>query len=162
MNKKPVRSMSSFDREMIERDQRTKPLLKNIKKNLPALKKLHKQVCGMWWYEDFIYRFYHCSLKIFYRYEQTREMVDALKKLAPEGTELNSMFVEIINEGASGKEFKTEYNQEWEKHTRPMIEAFLHAKFFLEMAIKYGQMLKNPESCMPSGWAALLCLYNMR
>lgn len=154
--------MSKFDREQMERAQNEIVLLKNIKKSLPALKKLHKQVCDMWWYEDFIYRFYHCSLKIFYRYEQTRAMVAALKNLAPEGIELNSMFMKIINEGASKKEFKTEYNEDWMKHTRPMVEAFLHAKFFLEMAIKYGKILKKPESFLPSGWAALLYLYNMR
>ncbi|HUI90832.1 MAG TPA: hypothetical protein VLX68_01165 [Chitinivibrionales bacterium] len=154
--------MNKFDREQMKRAQNEVILLKNIKKNLPALRKLHKQVCDMWWYEDFIYRFYHGSLKIFERYVQTREIVDALRNLAPEGVELNSLFLEIINEGASGKEFKTEYNQDWTKHTRPMVEAFLHAKFFLEMAIKYGQILKKPEAFMPSGWAALLYLYNLR
>jgi hypothetical protein len=160
MTNKPDKPMSKFDREQMERAENEVILLKNIKKNLPALKKLRRQVCGMWWYEDFIYRFYHYSIKVFYRYERTREIVDALKNLAPEGTELNSMFMEIINEGASGK--KHQSGNDWSRQARPILEAFLHAKFFLEMAIKYGRILEKPESTLPSGWAALLYLYNLR
>jgi len=42
------------------------------------------------------------------------------------------------------------------------LEAFFHAKYFLEMACKYGRELAEPPETLPSGWAALLCLYGMR
>jgi hypothetical protein len=67
----------------------------------------------------------------------------------------------IVEEG-TGKIFKPEDNRNWETVTRPMLEAFFHARFFLEMAVKYGKELKTPPQTLPSGWAAVLYLYNLR
>ncbi len=36
------------------------------------------------------------------------------------------------------------------------------ARFFLEMMHKYGRKFKNAPELLPSGWAALLYLYNVR
>ena len=71
-------------------------------------------------------------------------------------------FEEIIKAGASGKEFKPEHNENWTYHTRPFVEAFLHAKFFLEMVVKYGKELEAAQNLLPPGWAAVLCLYDLR
>jgi len=43
-----------------------------------------------------------------------------------------------------------------------MLEAFFHAKYFLEMAVKYGKQLEEPPQRCPSGWASLLTLYKIR
>ena len=32
----------------------------------------------------------------------------------------------------------------------------------LEQAVHYGHTLETPPNCMPSGWAALLYLFNLR
>ena len=61
-----------------------------------------------------------------------------------------------------GIEFKLEHNRKWKKTCRPMIEAFFHAKYFLEMAVKYGKKYDEAPNVMDSGWAALLELYNIR
>jgi len=61
-----------------------------------------------------------------------------LRELSPEGRSLYKEFEEIIKQGASGKEFEHEHNEKWTHHTRPFVEAFFHAKFFLEMIVKYG------------------------
>ncbi len=47
-------------------------------------------------------------------------------------------------------------------HTRPFLEAFFHAKFFLEMAVKYGRKLEEVPEMLPSDWAAFLYFYNLR
>ncbi len=52
-------------------------------------------------------------------------------------------------------------NPDWARHTRPILEAFFHARFFLEMAVRYAGLEKAPTT-LPSGWAALLCLYRIR
>ena len=39
--------------------------------------------------------------------------------------------------------------------------AFYTAKVLLEMAVKYAE-LPDPPQMMPSGWAAILCLYDLR
>lgn len=42
------------------------------------------------------------------------------------------------------------------------VEAFLHAKSFLEMVVKYGKELETAQNLLPSGWAAVLCFYDLR
>jgi hypothetical protein len=42
-----------------------------------------------------------------------------------------------------------------------MLEAFAHAKFMIEMAVRYAGLLGPPQP-MPSGYAALLYLYDLR
>jgi hypothetical protein len=54
------------------------------------------------------------------------------------------------------------HNQKWAMITRPIVEAFLHSKYFIEMAVKYGKELEEAPQCMPSGWAALTELYKIR
>ncbi len=137
-------------------------LLWNIKKHLKELEKLLEEMNGHWQYEDMIYRFYHHSFKVYRVQELTRRMVDALMDLKPSGSKINPRFQEILDQGAKGIAFDLSHNQEWSRFTRPMIEAFFHAKFFLEMAVKYGSIMDKPTNLMHSGWAALLYLYDIR
>ncbi|MBI4584895.1 MAG: hypothetical protein HY717_12850 [Planctomycetes bacterium] len=137
-------------------------LLANIKAKLTQLKALLETATSHWGYEDPIYRFYYGSFKVYLLQDQTREVAELLRSLAPAGQKLCSEFEEILASGASGKTFELEHNREWTKHTRPMVEAFLHAKYFLEMAVKYGTELEEAPNLLPSGWAALLCLYGVR
>jgi hypothetical protein len=89
------------------------------------------------------------------------EIVARLKGLLPEAR-MNEWFIQIISEG-TGKTFKEGDNENWQATTRPIIEAFFHARFFLEMAVKYGHQFNfPPNSFLPSGWAAFLYLYNLR
>jgi hypothetical protein len=137
-------------------------LLANIKSQLPELVTLLNEMNSHWCYEDPIYRFYHQSFKVYSLQSETKKIVEALKSVAPEGTTFCKEFEEIIQLGASGKKFETEHNQNWTAHTRVFVEAFFHARFFLEMAVKYGKELEKAPTLLPSGWAALLCLYNLR
>ena len=137
-------------------------LLANIKDKLPELENLLKIMNSHWLYEDPLYRFYYHSFKVYHIQEETKRIVKALKSLAPEGQSFCEEFQEIVDSGASGKDFELEHNNNWTNHTRVFLEAFFHAKYFLEMAVKYGKELNEAPSTLPSGWAALLCLYNMR
>ena len=141
--------------------KKNEELLANIKKNLPELKKLLEKANEHWYMEDYVYRYYHGSFKVYYTQETTVEIVEALKKLAPEGVTFNRDFEEIFKEG-TGKVFNSKHNANWSKHTRPMLEVFFHTKFFLEMAVKYGEELKEAPTCLPSGWAALLYFFSLR
>jgi hypothetical protein len=137
-------------------------LLANIKTKLPELETLLKEISSHWGYEDSIYRFYHHSFKVYSLQHVTRRIVDALRDLATEGQPLCKEFEEIIKEGARGKEFEDEHNKKWTYNTRPFVEAFFHAKYFLEMVVKYGKEIEEPPEMLPSGWAAVLCLYGLR
>jgi hypothetical protein len=74
---------------------------------------------------------------------------------------LNPWFLEIVREG-TGRTFARSDNDQWTTVTGPMVEAFAHARYFLEMACRYGNELESPPNIMPSGWAALLYLYDLR
>ncbi len=137
-------------------------LLANIKARLPALTALWEDVNSHWGYEDPIYRFYHHSFKVYWVQNSTQKIIEALKMIAPEGQGFCAEFQELCEAGAAGKQFEYEHNQNWTAHTRPLVEAFLHARYFLEMAVKYGNELETSPSLLPSGWAALLCLYDIR
>jgi len=137
-----------------------KDLFRNLKASLPELEKLLETSSSHWGYEDPVYRFYHQSFKVYYLQETTLEIVSKLKALAPERP-LNDWFLGIVAEG-TGKTFSFEDNKDWLRITRPILEAFFHARYFLEMAVKYGKELEFPPTLLPSGWAALLYLYSLR
>jgi len=135
-------------------------LLVGLKAKLPELEMLYARFQTMWHYEDPIYRFYHHSFKTYKLQGLTEEIVAALQGVYPE-LPLNDMFMTIVQQG-TGKVFTLEHNQRWFEETRPIVEAFFHARFFLEMAVKYGKELNSPPQSLPSGWAAFLYLYNLR
>jgi hypothetical protein len=146
-----------------ERIAKSAELLANIHAKLPELTKLLEEMSSDWEYEDPIYRFYHQSYKVYRLQELTRIIVAALRGIAPVGiTIFCPMFEEILQAGASGKKFESAHNEQWTLHTRPIVEAFFHARFFLEMAVRYGRELDKSPSTLPSGWAALLYLYDLR
>lgn len=160
-------------------------LVRNLKSSLPDLEKTLKEVNGHWTYEDGVYRFYHQSFKVFFLQEATLKVVETLKKLTPkpgtdrtrprfyfyskkhnlkESPSLHPWFMKVVSEG-TGKTFDLKDNDRWLEATRPILEAFFHAKFFLEMAVQYGREFKRRKftpSMLPSGWAAFLYLYDLR
>ena len=142
-------------------------LLANLKAKLPELEKLLLDVSNET--EDRVYRFYHQSFKVYYLQEETKRIVTALTELLPtslrelrsKSNPLNKWFTQIISEG-TGKQFEHAHNQRWLEETRPIVEAFFHAKYFLEMGVQFGKELKEAPQMLPSGWAAFLYLYDMR
>ena len=85
--------------------------------------------------------------------------MSVLESLAPDRP-LNPWFRQIVEQG-TGKSFKQDDNADWTRITRPILEAFFHARFFLEMAVRYATLWEPPLS-LPSGYAALLHLYGLR
>jgi hypothetical protein len=143
-----------------ERSEREASLLAAVRSALPELRKLLDRANSHWEYEDPVYRLYHMSFKAFRLRHFTREIVTALQALLP-GHPLNQMFVTIVRDGTE-REFTPQSNEDWLTETRPIAEAFFHARFFLEMAVRYGEKLETPPKTLPSGYAALLYLYDLR
>ncbi|MDO9069783.1 MAG: hypothetical protein Q7W05_15185 [Deltaproteobacteria bacterium] len=132
-------------------------LFGNLKKESDKLFELLKSCDG----EDLLYRFYHGSFKCYGLQQHTKKIVENLQKLLPE-RDLNESFMAIVHEG-TGKDFNRGANSTLREDRRFMAEAFFHARYFLEMAVKYSKELKLPPACfLPSGWAAFLYLYNLR
>ncbi|MGD0696503.1 MAG: hypothetical protein ABSB82_16910 [Terriglobia bacterium] len=135
-------------------------LLQNMRQHASELRRVLENVNSEWCYEDGIYRYYHQSLKVFNLQNQTKAMADALAAIAPEGRPFGGLFGEMLRRG-TGREFSLADNQHWVERAGPIVEAFFHARYFVEMAVKYAELAEPPEM-LPSGWAALLCIYGLR
>lgn len=135
-------------------------LFESLKTRLPELEAILVKYNDHWRYEDHIYRFYHHSYKVFGLQSATQEIVEALRALLPD-QKLNADFQAILD-GGTDKTFSLEDNARWLEKTRPIMEAFFHARFFLHMAVRYGRELEGIPHNLPAGWAALLYLYRLR
>jgi len=160
------RTIEDVEKKMEERHAKHDVLLKNIQDKMPELEVLLEKLSEHS-YEDRMYRFYHHSFKVYWLQELTEEALVILRGISPNEKpkwsepEFDIFFEEIIKEG-TGWEHQLNHNQKWTRVTRPIVEAFLHCKYFIEMAVKYGNELDEAPNCLPSGWAALLELYNIR
>lgn len=143
-----------------ERATAERQLLFAIKEQHAELRELLDRVSGHWGAEDGFYRFYHQSFKVYFLQSNTERIVALLAGLLPHRP-LNDWFLKVIGEG-TGKEFVPEHNKRWLEETRPILEAFFHARTMLEFAVRYGEELDEPPQMLPSGWAALLYLFNLR
>ena len=146
---------------MLDDRPAARELLTNLKRDHVRLAAELDRASGEWGYEDLIYRFWHQSFKVYYLQGATMAMVDALRAVAPGRRPFHPWFEEIIKAG-TGLQFEREHNQRWLEVTRPILEAFWHSRFFIEMALKYSHELDEPPTLLPSGWAALLYLYELR
>jgi hypothetical protein len=141
------------------REEKERTLLANVKNSKAELATLLEKCSDHWGYEDPVYRFYHQSFKVFRLQAMTEKIVAALRALLPEQP-LNDWFLQIVAEGTKHT-FTQETNEDWLRQTRPIMEAFFHARYMLEMAVRYAG-LETPPQTLPSGWAAFLYLFNLR
>lgn len=140
---------------------RAEALLAACKTQLPELEALLENVNGHWVYVDRMYRFYHHSLKVFWLQEQTLQIRDALQALMPE-LKLNSLFRQVLAVGTGSAFDMQRSNRAWLPEALPITAAFLHAKFFLEMAIRCAKTYDRVDQVLGSDLAALLYLFNLR
>ena len=64
--------------------------------------------------------------------------------------QLCARFEEIVAAG-TGITFAREHNRDWSRYTLPQVEAFLHAKYFVEMMVKYCRAMNQVSRELPSG-----------
>jgi hypothetical protein len=161
----PEERRAAFDKEQEARNEARRQILTNFRRNVEALRALRDKVTKEWNYDDGIYRFYHHSFKVVHLQALTLEIVGLLTSLKPTNIEvtIDPMFMQIVAEG-TGKEFQHAWNSSWLASTRQIVEAFFHAKFFLEMAFNAAESMEGEgdKGMLPSGWAAILYFYGLR
>lgn len=135
-------------------------LLEVVKAHLPQLEALLSQMIDI--YEDGIYRFYHQSFKVYGLQDYTLRSVELFRSIGHEVEKSLCKWFEEIVAGGAGTEFKLEHNENWLLHTRPIVEAFLHSKYFVQMMVNHGREANSVSDILPSGWAAILTLYGQR
>ena len=142
------------------RQEQSDRLLINIKNNLSEVESLYKIFRMV--EEDYVYRFYHQSYKVFGAVNEVESAVHLFEKIAPEGLSLNQWFRGIADDALTKTFDWKETNPKWLVETRPILEAFWHSKYFLEQMRRYGVELDKSPALLPEGWAAVLYLYNLR
>ena len=135
-------------------------LLNALKQHLPALEAVNAKIKDEWGETDGIYRFYHGSYKALYLQTLTSKAAQVLQQVLPDQP-LNALFTAILADG-TGKKFHTDMNADWLGNIQPILTAFWHAKFFIEQAIHSAKTLDDAPGLLPSGWAAVLYLYDRR
>jgi hypothetical protein len=159
-SEKPAPEKTAKAPQAIDPRPEVNALLTNLKKERKALNSLLQSCSGEWTYFDPVYRYYHQSFKVFGLQAKTLELIASLQSLAPD-RKLNTRFMNIVSEG-TGKTFELEHNQRWDEVTRPILEAFFHTRFFLECAVRSARTLRAAPQLLPSDWAALLYLFDLR
>jgi hypothetical protein len=141
-------------------------LLSNIKRHMHEFTALQHRMNEHWGMEDSIYRFYHHSFKVYGIQGYVEEMCKLMDQVDPKQKsagvhEYHKFWNEIVAAG-TGHQFEHSHNSEWTKRARPMIEAAMHAKYILDMIVKYGKELKEAPNMLPSGWASVLSVFHLR
>lgn len=135
-------------------------LLANIKENRSEI--IRKIEAIREWEPDIVYRFYHHSFKVFDGKRLVENSVKFFEHLSPNGSPLNSWYKTIVDEAIS-KEFDWDKtNPIWLQETRPILEAIWHSRYFLEQMLVAADILDAAPEILPSGWAAVLYLYDLR
>lgn len=135
-----------------DKDNGQRTLIVNLRRKRKSLEKLLEKVSDHWGLEDIVYRLYHQSYKVQFAMDLTRRILEELEGLYKNRWKhRNTLFKKIMEEGLDIRQ-----------DPRKWIEALLHAKYFLEMAVKYSREVKKPLQVLPSGYASLLYLYGLR
>lgn len=145
-----------------ERKEKEQKLIERLKERETEIRQLQQQVENWHASPDGIYRFYHHSYKVFSLNHYTEQIVSFFTELMDiERKDLHPWFVEICEEGL-GRSFTQEANSNWLNETRPVMEAFFHAKHLLDMMIVYGLDKDAKEREGFGGWFSVLYLYQIR
>ena len=153
---------AKWEKEAKLREKKRGRIFDKMKANEAEIHKLY-QFNIKYIYEDKMYRFYHASFKVFWLIEHIEDIVKLLKKINPHRPyQFDEWFMQIIEDARKIGKFKRRYNRNFPKYARPILEAYLHCKYFLDMLEESLKMEEEPKSVISSGWAAILELYNIR
>jgi len=92
----------------------------------------------------------------------TRRAIQLFERLSPNSAPLNSWFSSITATALAREFDSSKTNQKWLEETRPILESFWHSKYFLEQMLVSADELDAAPEMLPSGWAAVLYLYDLR
>jgi hypothetical protein len=131
-------------------------LLAIVKKHLPRLEILLEEMNLL--QEILIYRCYQGSFKAYVFQEKTLEVVSLFREIGEiEGLTLHEYFEEVVSAGTGQRNL----NQEWTVGQRPILEAFMHVRLFLEIMVKYAKNTEPMPSYISYGWLGVHELYGL-
>ena len=111
--------------------------------------------------EDGVYRFYHGSNKVFFLQDPVKAAYALIKEIGGESDPPNFEYARIVEAGTA-HQFSATTNENWEAEIKPILEAFWHTKYFINMMVKYAKELETVEMLVQPGMAAVLYLFELR
>jgi hypothetical protein len=84
-----------------------------------------------------------------------------IKEIGGESDPPNFEYARIVEAGTA-HHFSATTDENWEVETKPILEAFWHTKYFINMMVKYGRELETVEMMVQPGMAAVLYLFELR
>jgi hypothetical protein len=139
--------------------ERINTLFLRIKSRLPELEVLARDLEES--EEDGVYRFYHGSNKVFFLQDPVKEAFTLIKEIGGESDPPNYECARN-RRGRNRHQFSETTSENWEAETKPILDAFRHTKYFINMMVKYAKELERDEMPLEPGMAALLYLFELR
>jgi hypothetical protein len=139
--------------------ERVNALFLRIKSRLPELEETARDLEEA--EEDGVYRFYHESNKVFFLQDPVKQAFTLINEIGGEDDPPNFEYARIVEAGTAHQFSKTT-NENWEAETKPILEAFWHTKYFINMMAKYAKELETVEMMVQPGMAAVLYLFELR
>ena len=96
--------------------------------------------------EDGVYRFYHGSNKVFFLQDPVKAAFTLIKEIGSEDDPPHFEYARIVEAGTAHDFQGDRTNANWEAETKPILEAFWHTKYFINMMVKYAKELETVES----------------
>jgi hypothetical protein len=139
--------------------ERINALFIRIKSRLPELEETACELQEA--EEDGVYRFYHGSNKVFFLQDPVKAAFTLIKEIGGEDDPPNFKYARIVEAGTA-HQFSETTNANWDAETEPILDAFWHTKYFVNLMVKYGKELEAVESPLQPGMAAVLYLFELR
>lgn len=152
-------------RASIDMQDMEQQLFDAVKSRYEKFEELLEKMDDDWMGPESVYRFYHHSYKVCYAVSHVKTMVALLKSLLPEDALMNPMFTQIVEDGNKG--FNHEMSVDWLGNTRPIVEAYFHARHMVQVVASSGRRFaeeeyEKPPQMLDYDWATVLYLFNLR
>ncbi|TSI05278.1 hypothetical protein [Lysinibacillus sp. BW-2-10] len=147
--------MSEYLQEIVEFERH---LLKFLQAHQEELQSLYKQSSDVWIGKEAVYRLYHQSFKVYNIQKWSQDVLELLEQVSKEP--FHPILREMIRNGTN-QTFETTYNSMWYTKAKPIVDLFLHLRFYVEVALDEIQKTDKERFGSPS-WYLLLYLWNMQ
>jgi hypothetical protein len=104
----------------------------------------------------------HGSYKVFYLQDAVKEAFALIEEIGGESDPPHFEYTRIVEAGTAHNFQGERTNTNWDAETKPILEAFWHNKYFINMMVKYATELETVEMPLDYGMAAVLYLYELR
>jgi hypothetical protein len=94
--------------------------------------------------------------------EPIKEAFELIKEIGGENDPPHFEYALLVKAGTENDFAGDRTNANWDAETKPILEAFWHTKYFINMMAKYGKELETVEMPLQPGMAAVLYLFELR